>query len=472
MKLNNNKHATLYHFLKQTAVQIIYTCIFCLAVLTGRTALAEDWPTYLHDNHRSGTTAEQLDLPLLHVWVHSTIRTPRPGWTETPALQNFWGSHYDHKSRSLFDQAFQVAVANGSIYFGSSNSGKVICLSAKTGCERWKYITGGPVRCAPSVYEGKIYFGSDDGYVYCLNGADGSLVWKQVAADNGDLMFGNARLISTHPVRTSVIVDSGAAYWGAGLFVNPGRYLCAANAGTGAFNWKVAAEKPMQGYLLATQNNLYVPAGKSTPVMYSRASGNYIGAFDTLSHTHGGCFALLTEDNQFIYGPHYYGNPGSWLGHYDDDSRAYMNIAVVGGNFLIVTPQYSYFNTDTQLNKVNRSTQQIVWSVTSPYCHSLILAGDVLFAGGDDEVAAFSTSSGDKLWVGEVKGRAHGLAVSDGYLYVSTNLGNVHAFTNLLPIIADLNKDCITDFSDFILFIDQWLNCTNPMDVHCEEYLP
>ncbi len=45
------------------------------------------------------------------------------------------------------------------------------------------------------------------------------------------------------------------------------------------------------------------------------------------------------------------------------------------------------------------------WKVDCPYPHALILAGDVLFAGGDNSVAAFSIKDGSELWNTSVKGK-------------------------------------------------------------------
>ena len=45
----------------------------------------------------------------------------------------------------------------------------------------WKYKTGTSywgVASSPSVVDGRIYVGSDDSYVYCLNKTTGKLTWK------------------------------------------------------------------------------------------------------------------------------------------------------------------------------------------------------------------------------------------------------------------------------------------------------
>lgn len=71
--------------------------------------------------------------------------------------------------RVAYDLAYHVAVADGNVYFGSSAEDKVYCLDAATGAVRWATFTGEPVRLAPTVWQGNVYVGSDDGHVYCLS---------------------------------------------------------------------------------------------------------------------------------------------------------------------------------------------------------------------------------------------------------------------------------------------------------------
>ncbi|MBN1380018.1 MAG: PQQ-binding-like beta-propeller repeat protein [Gammaproteobacteria bacterium] len=436
-----------------------------LLILSADTAVAEDWPTYMHDNLRSGTTTEQLELPMQQIWIHRSVRTPRPAWVETPATQDLGHGAYptfDHKSRVLFDRVFNVVVSGYSLYFGSSNSDKVTCLNARTGDELWKFFTGGPVRFVPTVYNGRIYFGSDDGYVYCLNSARGSLRWRTKANSGNELLFANGQLASVSPVRTSVLVEDDVAYWSTGVFPKLGRWLCAGNANTGALIWKKSPSRVAQGYLLSLGQNLYVPAGKTWPVLYKMSDGSYQNDFSETRQ--GGCYALIIPDeNNVVFGP-CYSKDGCFLTVHNTGG----SIGTVNGNFLIVKNAYSYYSTDTQLFKVKRSTWQILWSVSSPYHDSLILAGDILFAGGDGEVAAFSIGTGEKLWTGAVVGRAHGLVAANGYLYVSTDQGNIHAFTYN---IFDLNHNGVVDMPDLMKFSSKWLNCTNPNNSDCEKYI-
>ena len=424
-----------------------------------QTAVAEDWPTYMHDNHRSGVTSEQLEVPLATGWVYNTNRTPQPAWAETPPRWAIWQSLTgDYDSRLAYDLAYQVAVVGDSMYFGLSNGDAVICLDAGDGSERWKFFTNGPVRFAPSVVNDKVYFGSDDGKVYCLNSANGTLIWSVKANSSDQLLFGNSRMVSASPVRSSVLVESGNAYWAAGVFSQLGWYLCSRGASNGSGGSTRSPVRPSQGYLLSASNKLFVPAGKFNPVWYNMPSlggGTATGV--------EGCYALIVDSASLANGPGYGG------------ARSYINdpgagIARVNGNCLIVNGAYSYFCDDTQLVKLTRSSGSVEWTKPSEYRYSLIMAGDTLFAGGDDEVAAFDSVTGTKMWTAPVNGRACGLAVANGYLFVSTDLGSIHIFGDGLFDNADLNRDRDINALDIRWMALEWLDCTHPDDpVRCSD---
>ncbi|MCK4293284.1 MAG: PQQ-binding-like beta-propeller repeat protein [Planctomycetes bacterium] len=428
-----------------------------IAVFLSGMAAAEDWPTYMHDNHRSGATSEQLELPLTPRWAYGAGQAPRPSWNETPALQDFWNNTRDHRSRINLDRAFHVVAAGDSLYFGSSSSDKVVCLDTRRGAERWKFFTGGPVRFAPTVYEGKVYFGSDDGWIYCLNADNGSYVWKNRATSSDELMFANGRMVSVSPVRTGVAVDGGVVYWGAGLFSGSqtglNRYICACGAETGNDIWKKTPPKPVQGYPLVSSNNVYMPAGKSTPTYYRRSNGTHLGSIGS-SGRQGGVYALLSNDNKLFYGPHY-SSWGSYIGKYDASTGASESVAWATGNHLVVTASYSYYSSDAEITKIRRSDKQAIWSVPSSHPYELILAGDTLFAGGDDEVAAISTGDGSVLWTAPVEGRVRSLAVANEGLYISTDKGAIHCFRTKSP--CDLDSDGYIDWTDFVIFAQRWL---------------
>ena len=175
-------------------------------------AAADDWPTYRHDCRRSGVSGEALAPPLSEDWVFTPLHPPTHAWGDPqpkPIENNL------ELPRLRFDDAFHTAAVGDAVYFGSSATHQVYALDAASGRVRWRFTTDGPVRMAPTVADGRVYVGSDDGRVYCLRAADGKVVWTFAAAPSPEMLIGNGRMISVWPVRTGGVVEGDVAYFGA-----------------------------------------------------------------------------------------------------------------------------------------------------------------------------------------------------------------------------------------------------------------
>ena len=69
------------------------------------------------------------------------------------------------------------AVWEGKLYIGS-NDQNLYCLNTSNGELIWKYTTDGMVVSSPAVSNGVVYFGSYDHKVYAVNALSGDLVWS------------------------------------------------------------------------------------------------------------------------------------------------------------------------------------------------------------------------------------------------------------------------------------------------------
>jgi outer membrane protein assembly factor BamB len=391
---------------------------------------AADWPTFMRDAQRSGITSEALSTNLGVAWVYPRVKRPHPAWHDE-AKRDYSvdiPSQRPFKQRNLFDRVNHVAVSGGRVYLASATDHTIQSLDTVTGEPRWTFFTDGPARMAPTVDSGRVYAGSDDGSAYCLDAVQGTLVWKYTPAGPTNYWVpNNGQPVSPWAVRSGILVDRGTAYFAAGIFPSEGVYLCAVDALSGQLtttnHWRTrhVNQGSMQGYLLLSGTRVYVPGGRSNPFYFNRSTGALLGQYNDREAS--GTFALLAGNSFF------YGRSGRTLGRITESGSAGDTLATYDdGNAMVVTTNRSYLLSDTALKALSRPGRATVWTKPVTSGHALILAGTTLWVGGDGEVSAHDAVTGNRLWASAVSGRAAGLAVADGRLFVSTDEGLIYSF--------------------------------------------
>jgi hypothetical protein len=282
-------------------------------------------------------------------------------------------------------------------------------------------------------------------------------------------------------------VQNGKAYFAASLLPWKPSYLCAIDADTGSDTGaglykSLYNEMTIQGAMLASSTKLYLSQGRQRPIVCNLATGKILGSIGNSGD--GGVYALLTEDSTFVHGHGQNHRAHGELRGFNaqtTDSLATFS----GATCMVATNNMAYLHANGELsafdriryldlkrhiNTLSRQSKDINarikklgeksnneegkrlkerlqnirasinglngklpecfrWKVDCPYPHALILAGDVLFAGGDNSVAAFSIKDGRELWNTSVKGTTHGLTAANGHLFVSTDRGKIYCFT-------------------------------------------
>jgi len=282
---------------------------------------------------------------------------------------------------------------------------------------------------APTIWNGKAFFGADDGQVYCVDVSSGRLLWKISPAPPHKAVLSDGKLVSLWPCRTGVLVQDGLAYFGLSLFPWNPSFLCAVKADDGTFKGSECFKQELHGVTLegpfaATRNRLYAPQGRVPPLMFDLKTGKQLG---TLSHG-GGVFVLITPDKHVVHGP---GNKKGWVVETDlqKPPKAKDRFAVYTGAVrMVVGRNAAFVLTPAKLFALDRRTRKTLWSVRCSNAHELIQAGNTLFVGGAKFVSAFDTATGKELWSEKVEGDARGLTVAGGTLYVSTTEGVIYAF--------------------------------------------
>jgi len=255
-----------------------YSAVTLLGLLSfASIAAAEDWPTWRHDAGRTNISAEKIPDPLRLQWK----------WELPPVKPAF------RKTRLQFDQGYEPIVLGDTMYVAVPHVDAVVAYAIETGKEKWRFYTAGPVRLAPVAWRDKLYFGSDDGHLYCLNASDGDLHWKFRAVPSTRKILGNGRLISVWPVRGGPVLADETVYFAAGVWPLEGVFVYALDARSGQVDWvndrcgTLYGKQPHagaealggltpQGYLLVNGDQLLVPCGAARPATFDRRSGELL----------------------------------------------------------------------------------------------------------------------------------------------------------------------------------------------------
>jgi len=197
---------------------------------------AADWPTFRHDNTRSGYAATDVAADVGVAW-----------------------------KRDFGTRLTQPVAAGGKLLFSAVDTHVVYALDAASGRSLWHFITGGRVNSPPTLYQGLAIFGCADGCVYAIRVSDGELAWKFQAAPNDRKLMAYGQLESVWPLAGSVLIQDGKVYCVAGrsMFLDGGLRMVILKPETG----ELVAENVMDSRVPGTRKNLQsLLMGKHMPV--------------------------------------------------------------------------------------------------------------------------------------------------------------------------------------------------------------
>ncbi|MCW4010465.1 MAG: PQQ-binding-like beta-propeller repeat protein [Candidatus Bathyarchaeota archaeon] len=177
------------------------------------------------------------------------------------------------------------AVVSGKVYFGSRDK-NIYCVDAYSGDLLWDYATGMPVMSSPAVSNGVVYTGSDDGNVYALDANTGEMKWTKHLTDETTFVAA-----STWQPRSSPIIVGDSLYVGA-----CDGFLYCLDKDNGNISWKgptgATSSHPIAGsaaykdgtiYISSTDNYLYaLNADTGAQIWKTRSNATMGRAYNSL----------------------------------------------------------------------------------------------------------------------------------------------------------------------------------------------
>jgi outer membrane protein assembly factor BamB len=357
-------------------IAVVFVVAGCVVILRKRTK------TYSGQSVKN-LISKRTSMLLIALITGALVFASLP-YTITPAVAQtnsdypMWGYDAAHTgfSQSTAPSQFKIgwtyktggpimssaAVVDGKLYIGSEDM-YVYCLDANNGALVWRYLTGGGVTSSPAVVGGKLYVGSFDNYVYCLDPNNGDLIWR----------FKTDKFVYSSPTVTNGKVYINSA--------DKNTYCLDAN--NGSLIWEFTNKGISNPSYDVIQGDTYAYYYSSPAVVGDKV---YIGSFDWY------CYCLDANNGSKIWETKM---PGSIF----DSSPT-----VADGRLFIGTDDYNYYC-------LNASTGSFLWN-TSAYVKQYIGSGAFwiqstpAYAYGKvymsfyHKCAAFDPASGSLLWQG------------------------------------------------------------------------
>ena len=351
------------------------------------------WPKFMHDNANTGFNSG-------------------PAPTTNHLLWKFNAGAWVFSS---------PAIKDGKVYIGS-HTGKVYCLDAATGELMWAYRTGNRILSSPAVAGGLVYITSRDTYIYCLDQFTGELVWKYKT---------EGWTISSPAIVPGPEIVTGREYFGDKVYVGSADHnLYCLDANTSKELWKSKFGNAVfsgpafaNGKVYAGCHDLYLHclnADSGETVWLSPKTGHpgiyspsiiddrvYFGSSDHSIY----CLNAKTGSRlwTFLMGEH-----GAYA-----PALAYGNVYFCSGDHFVYC--------------LDQVTGEIIWKYKAegPLSMSPAVADGKIYVGSTDtHVYCFDARKGDLIWKYKTGGelRGFGIAIADGRVYVPSRNGHVYCF--------------------------------------------
>jgi len=326
------------------------------------------------------------------------------------------------------------AVAQGKVYVGSYDR-KVYCLNATSGVRIWNYTTGDSVESSPAVADDKVYVGSFDRKVYCLNATTGAHIWNYTT--------GGAVYSSPAVADGRVYVDS--------FHVHSSDYkIYCLNATTGAHIWNYTTGAYFSSPAVA-QGKVYVGSYTGAVYCLNATTGAYIWSYPTGGEVSS---SPAVADGKVYVGSEDFNvyclnaTTGAYIWSYPTGDRVISSPAVAQGKVYVGS-------TDMKVWCLNASSASMIsyereiWNYTTGWLNDVrsspAVADDKVYVGSfDRKVYCLNATTGAHIW-GYTTGDyvSSSPAVADGKVYVGSYDRKVYAFG------PDTTPPNITDVSQF-----------------------
>ncbi len=404
-----------------------------VALAVAATSRANDWPMWRGDAQRTASSNETLPSGMHLLW--SREYGPR---------QQAWDDPLNHDLMT-YDRIFEPIVMDGRLFVGFNDQDKLTALDATTGKELWSFFTEGPVRVPPAGHNGRVYFCSDDGFMYCVDAETGKLQWKLRGGPSAQHAIGNQRIVSAWVARGGPVIRDETVYFAASIWPFMGTFIYAVDAESGVIQWvndstgsqyikqphsapSFAGVAP-QGVLVATDDLLLVPGGRSVPAAFDRSTGalRYF-KFNEGGKGTGGSFLAADDEHYYVH--------TRLKGTRAFDLKAGVKTAFMPDEPVLADGLVyaSATEKNKQLIRAYGADQKPLWEIEADATGDLIRCGDHLIAAGERAISIIRLPNTRQNKTAIIEhslpctGNVQRILAADGKLFAVTLEGTILCF--------------------------------------------
>jgi parallel beta-helix repeat protein len=364
-------------------------------------------------------------FPLMKTWNAGSTLYAWPTFRGNPTGTGYTEGPGSRTNRTLWSYITgnwvysTPAVVGGRIYFGSIDF-NIYCLDELSGARIWNYTTGGDVYSSPAVVDGKVYVGSEDNKIYCLDASSGTRIWSYTTGDD---------------VLSSPTVVGGKVYVGSRDF----NIYCLDEL-SGARIWNYTTEDLVDSSPAVAYGRVYVGSNHGEVYCFDALTGTILWIYNTYAY-YVDSSPAVSDGKVFV---------GSGIG------KVYCLDAMAGtltwasqlsGSVLHSSPAVAYGKVyicswDNNTYCLDALTGAQIWNYTTGdnrmETSPAVADGKVYFGSGDDNVYCLDAVFGGLVWKYKTSSYVFSSpAIADGVVFIGSWDHGVYAIGAVIRVPED-----------------------------------
>eukprot|EP00045_Choanoeca_perplexa_P009577 m.92673 g.92673 ORF g.92673 m.92673 type:complete len:391 (-) comp14954_c0_seq1:1323-2495(-) len=304
-------------------------------------------------------------------------------------------------------------------------------VSSTSSGKEWTYNVGNRVVASPAVAAGRVWTGSDDGYLYCFNQSTGEVIWK---------------------FRTGLSVRSSPAV-GQDLSVVFGSYDTHVYKVSvdGQLVWKVATAGQIYGPATITANGTVLIGSQDSSLYHISADGKVVWTFKAKSAVNSGpAIGDHWQDRTVVRS---YDNNIYCISLADGKLIWKVETGGPGGATATIVGDDVFIGSwDQKLYKIDISTGKVEWTFAAQgeiESHPAFQDG-ILYLTAEESKAAYAinATTGDKIWEYNAAEEFNGSpSLSKDLVYVGANDHYMHVLDRFTGQLKFKFETCANVFA-------------------------